>query len=397
MPYVDGESLRHRLAAGPLPLRDAVRVLRDVARALAVAHQRGVVHRDVKPDNILLADGAAMVADFGVAKAIASARECDGGAGPMTTAGFSLGTPQYMAPEQIAADPATDHRADLYAFGVTAYEVLTGEAPFAGRAPQAVVRAHFAETPPPPSSRRAGVPAALDRLVMRCLEKDPVNRPASADEVAAALEDPAVISGVSAVPSGAARALAGVRHAPARLGRRAVPVALAALLLLGGAFVAHRPVAARAAATNANAASVAVLPFVFSGDDSSRSPVALGVAEQISGALARLPGLHVASGAGAQALQRRIATGDTSAMPVRSLVEGVVEQEGDRLRLSLRLVVASDGFTVWADSFEGRTDDVFAMEDAAAAAMRDALREHFGLAADPRPAAIRPAAAPSSN
>ena len=390
MPFVEGESLRHALEQGPLPLREAVRVLRDVARALAVAHQRGVVHRDVKPDNILLADGAAMVADFGVAKAIASARERDDAAAPMTTAGFSLGTPQYMAPEQIAADPATDHRADLYAFGVTAYEVLTGAPPFAGRTPQAVVRAHFAETPPPPSAVRPDVSPALDRLVMHCLEKDPAHRPATADEVAAALEDSAIVSGAAAVPSGAARALAGLRRTPARIGRGWIGAGLAAALLLVGTFAARRPIAPRTMApAPVTAASVAVLPFVFAGDDSARSRVALGVAGQISSSLARLPGLHVASGASAEALQRRIATGDTAAMPVRSLVEGVVEQEGDRLRLSLRLVAAADGFTVWADSFEGSTSDVFAMEDAASAAMREALRDHFQLGPDPRPAAAR--------
>ena len=135
MPYVDGESLRARLARGPLPVPEAIGVLRDVAKALAFAHAHGVVHRDIKPDNVLLAGGSATVADFGIAKAITAARTSSPGA-TLTQIGTALGTPAYMAPEQAAGDPDMDHRADIYAFGVMAYEVLTGQAPFHGLTPQ---------------------------------------------------------------------------------------------------------------------------------------------------------------------------------------------------------------------------------------------------------------------
>jgi serine/threonine-protein kinase len=185
MPFIAGESLRARLAReGELPVPTAVRILADIARALAYAHRQGIVHRDIKPENVLLAEGEAQVADFGIAKALAASSE----GGGLTSAGLALGTPASMAPEQAMADPATDHRADLYALGVLGYEMLAGQTPFTGRTPQQLVAAHATETPVPLEQRRASVPPALARLVMRLLHKRPADRPQNADEVLAALE-----------------------------------------------------------------------------------------------------------------------------------------------------------------------------------------------------------------
>jgi len=165
MPYVAGESLRRRLDGGkPIPVHDAVAVLRDVARALAYAHEHGVVHRDIKPDNVLIAGGAAAVTDFGIAKALSSSRTFGGE--NLTRVGNSLGTPAYMAPEQVAADPNADHRIDIYSFGAMAYELLTGEPPFAGRPPHAVLSAHLTEQPAPLEARVPNVPPALAAVVM---------------------------------------------------------------------------------------------------------------------------------------------------------------------------------------------------------------------------------------
>ncbi len=191
MPFVRGESLRARLATGaPMPVTEAVSILRDVARALAYAHAEGVVHRDIKPENILLSGGAAVVTDFGIAKAIDASRTVESGATTgITRAGMSLGTPAYMAPEQALGDPATDFRADIYSWGVVAWELLGGAHPFAQKTTaQAQIAAHVAEAPPSLAARRPEIPESLTKLVMRCLEKNPANRPAGASELLAQLE-----------------------------------------------------------------------------------------------------------------------------------------------------------------------------------------------------------------
>ena len=188
MPFVEGESLRSRLARdGALSAFETVNILRDVARALAYAHERGVVHRDIKPDNVMLAGGSAVVTDFGIAKAISASRT-DAPDATLTQVGTSLGTPAYMAPEQAAGDPATDHRADLYAFGCMAYEMLTGEPPFVEKTPQQLLAAHMAKDAEPVSARRADVPVSLSTLVSQCLAKDPGARPQSAADVTRILE-----------------------------------------------------------------------------------------------------------------------------------------------------------------------------------------------------------------
>lgn len=192
MPFIEGESLRARLAGGPLPMSEVVSVLRDVARALAYAHERGVVHRDVKPDNVLLAHGSATVTDFGIAKAISASRATESES-TLTQLGTSVGTPAYMAPEQAAADPSTDHRADIYSFGCMAYELLAGRTPFAGLAPHKLLMAHMGERPKQVAELRPDTPPMLADLVMQCLEKDPDARPQRAADLARVLD--AVTSG----------------------------------------------------------------------------------------------------------------------------------------------------------------------------------------------------------
>jgi tRNA A-37 threonylcarbamoyl transferase component Bud32/tetratricopeptide (TPR) repeat protein len=195
MPFVDGESLRAKLAReGPLPIGEVVNVLRDITRALAYAHDHGVVHRDIKPDNVLLSGGTAVVTDFGIAKAISLAR-AEATDASLTQLGTSVGTPAYISPEQAAGDPNTDYRADIYSLGCVAYELLTGHPPFPGRTPQRTLAAHLTEAPKPVSDLRPDVPPALAELVTRCLEKEPSARPQSAGEIVAALD--AVSSGSS--------------------------------------------------------------------------------------------------------------------------------------------------------------------------------------------------------
>ncbi len=173
MPFIEGESLRAKLAReGELPVEEATRVLREVTDALAYAHAKGVVHRDIKPDNVMISGDHALVTDFGVAKAVSESA----GAHALTSVGMALGTPAYMAPEQAAGDSHVDHRADLYALGAMAYEMLTGQPPFTGPTPQALLAAHLTQAPAPVSGARPAVPPALEGLVMRCLEKRAADR-----------------------------------------------------------------------------------------------------------------------------------------------------------------------------------------------------------------------------
>jgi hypothetical protein len=182
MPYVEGTSLRQKLQReGELPIPEAVRILRDVADALAYAHSQGVVHRDVKPENIMLVARHALVMDFGVAKAVAEGKEAS--TSSLTSAGTALGTPAYMAPEQAAGDANVDHRADLYAWGILAYELLAGQPPFVRNTPQKTLAAQVTATPEPVTHHRANVPGPLAHLVMQCLEKKAADRPQSAEEV----------------------------------------------------------------------------------------------------------------------------------------------------------------------------------------------------------------------
>jgi serine/threonine-protein kinase len=211
MPLVEGESLRARMVRErQLPVADAVRVLRDVADGLGYAHAHGVVHRDVKPENIMLSGRHALVMDFGISKALSAAS----GPQTFTTAGVALGTPAYMAPEQVAADPALDHRADLYALGVLGYEMLAGRPPLLGAGPQATLAAQVTQRPDPLTRHRPAVPADLNALVMRCLEKSPAARYQTAGELLEQLE----------------------RHAPAepRRTRRAFVVGLAVVIAAAG-------------------------------------------------------------------------------------------------------------------------------------------------------------------
>ena len=207
MPLVRGESLRERLTRGPLSVRETVAILEDVAQALERAHAAGIVHRDIKPGNILLTGSSAVVADFGIAKAVQ--KHTAGAPIPLRTPtdltleGFSLGTPKYMSPEQFAGDAAADHRLDLYAVGVVAYEMLAGAPPFSGATPSALARAHIAERPVPLKHRRADVPPALEALILKCLEKDPDLRPSNASALLRALRSPSLLDDPSAPRRGA--------------------------------------------------------------------------------------------------------------------------------------------------------------------------------------------------
>jgi serine/threonine protein kinase len=239
MPFVTGESLRARITReGEFPIGDTVHILRDVVSALAYAHGFGVIHRDVKPDNVLLSHGVAVVTDFGVAKAISASSGAAEGSG-ITSAGVALGTPAYMAPEQATASPQIDHRADIYALGVVAYELLTGAPPFAGRNAQATLAAHVVEDPDPVERRRPATPPMLASLVRDCLCKRAADRPQSAAQIMHVLD--AIVT-----PSGGTAATTAVRTpavaSPPTSRRRWVigAAAIAGLVLAAGALFIQR-------------------------------------------------------------------------------------------------------------------------------------------------------------
>ena len=187
MGYVEGGNLAHRLNdEGTLPVHDVRQIIREVAEALAYAHARNVVHRDIKPDNILLdaTSGRAMVTDFGIARAVT-----EGADSRLTATGMALGTPAFMSPEQAAGEREVDGRSDLYSLGIVAYQMLVGEPPFMANSTPALLVKHLSERPRPVSERRADVPEDLASTVMRLLEKDPADRFATADDLVRALDD----------------------------------------------------------------------------------------------------------------------------------------------------------------------------------------------------------------
>lgn len=230
MPFVDGQSLRGRLREGELSIGEVIRLLRNISAALSYAHARGIVHRDIKPDNVIVTGGVAVVLDFGVSKALAASTQAptDG----ITGAGLAIGTPRYMAPEQVVADPDIDVRADIYALGILAYELLTGSTPFGGNDPVKIVRAHLSEMPEPVNNRRAGIPPTIAALVMRCLEKDRERRPASATEVLDLLDSMATPSLTSAMTLGTA-ASRGVAWATSALMPALVYLVAAGVMIAG--------------------------------------------------------------------------------------------------------------------------------------------------------------------
>ncbi len=365
MPFIEGLSLRARLERNAaLPVGETISVLRDVTRALAYAHEHGIVHRDIKPENILISGDAAVVTDFGIAKALAASKT-QASDGTLTQTGTSIGTPAYMAPEQAAGDPATDHRADLYALGCVAYELLSGAAPFAHRAPRQLLAAHLTEVPASLDGRRPDVPLELVRLVARCLEKDPDARPQSAREVLAALD------GFSfATPSGPrVAAFAG------RAERRTAVLAAVGLLVATGLAVAvtwGRTLISLVETRVPAERSIAVLPFENLGD-SADAYFADGVTDAVRGKLGELPGMRVIARASSSQYRASTKTPQQigAELGVEYLLTATVRWQksggsgaGGLSRVQVRpeLVTVRDAASKWQEPFDAALTDVFQMQ-----------------------------------
>jgi serine/threonine protein kinase/Flp pilus assembly protein TadD len=316
MPYVDGGSLRERLDREPrLPVEEAVQIIGDVASALGYAHERGVVHRDVKPENILFEQGQPVLMDFGVA----SARSVSGSV-YTTASGMVVGTPAYMSPEQASGESTVDHRADQYALACVLYEMLAGCPPFAGEGGQAILSRQVVEPPPRLSVTRPGVPSAVRAAITRALAKCPEDR----------------------FPS--IRAFADALSAPAS---RPEPTP-----------------------------SIAVLPFVNLSGNEEDQHFSEGMAEEIILALNRIEGLHVASRTSAFAFGDKRLDIRTigELLDVAAVLEGSVRREGNTLRVTAELVRTTDGFHLWSGRFDRERKDVFEIHDDIAANIARALQ-----------------------
>ena len=358
MPFVNGQSLRKRLEGGIPTLGDTLRWLRDVASALEYAHERGVVHRDMKPDNILLSGAYAVVADFGIAKALRNASatmsRVSAAVNPITTIGMSMGTPAYMAPEQVAADADADHRTDLYALGVIAYELLTGETPFTGSA-QAVLTAHLTTEPVALDVRRPGLPPLLTELVMRCLAKEAADRPQHAADVVSVLETLLrfVTAGndiIPAVPLPAAAAAAAGRAtvAPRKRRRAVVTAGIIGTTLAAGIAAATLWPESRDVQTVSN--RIVVASFQAAIADTSLLELARTIAGDITSDLGSLNGSDVVSRDEVERVESAAARGSVTPLALAGalhaglVITGEVSALGrDSVALRVALVSGSDG------------------------------------------------------
>jgi serine/threonine-protein kinase len=335
MPLVEGETLRDRMTReGRVPLAEALRIAAEVADALACAHRGGVVHRDIKPENILLSAGHAMVADFGIAKAISVSRTVAAGVSGdsgLTQLGTSLGTPAYMSPEQAAGESELDGRTDIYSLGCVLYEMLAGRQPFTGPTAAAIIAKRFMETPAPLRTIDGAIPADVEHLVERAMAREPEHRFATAGDALRSLS--ATLASCS--------------------GPRAI--------------VDDKP-------------SVAVLPFTnlsASADDEYFSD---GMTEEVINALAHLPDIRVAARTSSFVFkgQRVDLRSIAEQLRVRTILEGSVRRAGNRVRISVQLVSATDGLHLWSERYDGDLADVFALQDEIAQAITRALHQRLG-------------------
>jgi serine/threonine protein kinase/tetratricopeptide (TPR) repeat protein len=322
MPYVEGESLRVRLRReAPLPVEEAVGIAAEVADALNSAHRRGIVHRDIKPENILFEEGHAIIADFGIARAVTAVGQDAVDEDNVTKDGLPLGTPWYMSPEQIRGSEAIDGRSDLYSLACVLYEMLAGRPPFGGEEDHAACLArHLVDAPPSIVAVRPEVPKPVEAAVMRALAKSPAERFQTTDE-------------------------------------------------FGEALLLYR-------SPEAAARSIAVLPFMNMGSDPEDEFLSDGIAEEIINALTRVSGLEVASRTSTFAFKGEAT--DIRAigkqLNVGAVLEGSVRRAGDQLRITVQLINVQDGYHLWSERYDRLMKDVFAIQDEIADNVVRALR-----------------------
>ena len=319
--YVPGGSLRDRLLREKqLPLGDALRIAREVGAGLDFAHRAGYVHRDVKPENILFADGLALLADFGIARAC-----CGDSAEQVTRAGFVVGTPEYMSPEQASAETGLDLRSDIYSLACVTYEMLAGSPPFRGDSARSIMTRHLTEPPPRIRASRPELPGAVEEALMRALAKNPGDRFASVGDFTRALQAEDTV---------------------------------------------------RPRRTSAKTRSIAVLPFINASPDAENEYLSDGITDELIDALAKVEGLRVASRTSVFALKGKAQ--DVRAigalLDTGTVLEGTVRRSGMQVRITAQLTSTDDGRLVWSQRYDRRLDDVFAIQDEIARTIVNTLR-----------------------
>jgi TolB-like protein len=324
MPNMEGHSLRERLdQERQLPLDEALRITREVASALDYAHRHNVVHRDIKPENILLHEGSAMVADFGIGKAVSGDRS-------ITKTGMAVGTPAYMSPEQASGERDIDGRSDLYSLGCVLYEMLAGEPPFTGPTVQAIIVKRLVDPIPTVRTVR-DVPQTVDAALTRAMSRTPVDRFATAAQFIEAL-----------------RAATGAHRTPPESTKAARPEQ-----------------------------SIAVLPLANMSADPENEYFSDGMTEEIINALAKVPGLQVASRTSCFAFKGKKDVDVRQVgerLGVTTVLEGSVRKVGNRIRITAQLVNVENGYQLWSETYDRQLEDVFAIQDEISRAIVDALR-----------------------
>jgi serine/threonine-protein kinase len=375
MPYIEGESLRALLErAGAVTPQQAVAILRDVARACAYAHERGIMHRDIKPDNVMLSGGAAMITDFGIAKALSVSQRPSQG-GTLTREGYTVGTPMYMAPEQLAGDPDMDFRADFYAIGVMAYEMLSGRVPFTQSTPRALLAAQLSEAPPPLESLRPDVPRRLARLVAACLRKEPADRPPNAAAILSTLDDPALLSDEYAV--GRPAPTFEVEKARRRRTFGAGMLVAGLIAVAGAAFILRPRIGG--GGTGSGTPSLAVLPFRDLTADSSAGYLAEGLGDALGASLGRMRNLRLASRGSAERLRGQSPTVEAVGreLGVAAVLQGGVTRSADQVTAEVTLSDAATGKAFYTRKLSGPVQSFLGTQQTLVSEAAEALAERY--------------------
>jgi len=366
MPYVEGESLRDRLnRENQLPIADALQIACEIADALGYAHEQGIVHRDVKPENILFRRGHAVVADFGIARAVTVA-----GAETLTETGIAVGTPAYMSPEQGVGNGEVDGRSDLYSLGCVLYEMLSGETPFTGPSAQSVMAKHAVATRPGVRTLRETVPISVEDAIRRAMAKSPTDRFPTAGAFAAEL-------------CRTDRRL--LRVSPRGVWRGLLTAALLTAAALGVVGVRAWLVSPKRATSTRGVDildpnRIAVLYFEDLSDDGSLGYMARGLTEDLIGELSAVDALHIMSPEGVRPFRNRAVPVDSigRTLSVGSVVGGSVARVDDVLRVRVRLLDPATAEELFSRSFQDGIDDVFALQDRLADEVALFLRERLG-------------------